>query len=133
MCYFRLLENSLDLNLPTRLEASNPGTLLHSTTGSKQCKCVLRLRWLLLWGIRMNIQNPEFSALPRRREAPRDGPRALLRTVAICVDIQCCSRDLFAFAVQGPAEAVDFCHGWPGMCMIYVFFFLTQGFVIKEH
>lgn len=81
----------------------------------------------------MNTQNLEFSVLPRRRKAPQAGAWALLRTVAICVDTQCCSRDLFAFAVQGPAEAVYFCHGWPGMCMIYVFFFLTRGFVIKEH
>lgn len=43
--------------------------------------------------------------------------------MAVCVDTQCFSRDLFAFAVQGPAEAVYFCRAWPGMCMIYVFFF----------
>lgn len=71
----------------------------------------------------MNIQNLEFSVLPKKREAPRAGAQALLRTVAICVDIQCCSRGLLAFAVQGPAEAVYFCHGWPGMCMIYGFSF----------
>lgn len=36
-------------------------------------------------------------------------------------------------AVQGPAEAVYFCRAWPGMCMIYVFFFLkTQGSIIKD-
>lgn len=82
----------------------------------------------------MNVRYLEFFVVPRRRAAPKAGAQALLREAEdsgrLCGH-QCCSRDLFAFAVQGPAAAMYFCHAWPGMCMIYGFF-LTQGFIIKK-